>query len=53
MNYILKNDELTVTLSDLGAEMISVKRGNASTYGRETKNIGTGRHPSCFLFAVA
>lgn len=27
MNYVLKNAELTVTLSDLGAEMISVRRG--------------------------
>ncbi len=28
MNYVLKNDALTVTLSDLGAEMISVRRGD-------------------------
>lgn len=48
MNYILKNDELTVTLSDLGAEMISVKRGECEYVWQGDEKYWNGQAPLLF-----
>ena len=48
MNYILKNDELTVTLSDYGAEMISVKRGDCEYVWQGDETYWKGQAPLLF-----
>lgn len=48
MNYILKNDQLTVTLRDLGAEMISVKRGDCEYVWQGDPTYWSGQAPLMF-----
>lgn len=48
MNYILKNDDLTVTLSDLGAEMISVRRGTCEYVWQGDATYWKGQAPLLF-----
>lgn len=48
MNYILKNDELTVTLSDVGAELISVKRGDCEYVWQGDEKYWNGQAPFAF-----
>ena len=48
MNYILKNDQITVTLSDLGAEMISVKRGDCEYVWQGDEKYWDGQCPFTF-----
>ena len=48
MNYILKNDQLTVTLRDLGAEMISVKRGDCEYVWQGDPAYWSGHAPLMF-----
>ena len=48
MNYILKNDQITVTLSDVGAEMISVKRGDCEYVWQGDEKYWDGQCPFCF-----
>lgn len=48
MNYILKNDEITVTLSDVGAELISVKRGDCEYIWQGDEKYWNGQCPFAF-----
>ena len=48
MNYILKNDILTVTLCDRGAEMISVKRGDCEYIWQADPTYWAGKAPLLF-----
>ena len=48
MNYILKNDQLTVTLSDHGAEMISAKRGDCEYVWQGDEAYWKGQAPILF-----
>ncbi len=48
MNYILKNDQLTVTLRDLGAEMISVRRGDCEYVWQGDPAYWSGQAPLMF-----
>ena len=44
MDYIIKNDQITVTISDMGAEMMSIKKMVVNTFGRVTASIGQEEH---------
>jgi galactose mutarotase-like enzyme len=48
MNYTLKNDILTVTLCDHGAEIISVKRGDCEYIWQADPTYWTGKAPLLF-----
>ena len=48
MNYILKNERLTVTLSDHGAELISVKKGDCEYIWQGDKAYWDGQAPILF-----
>ena len=48
MNYILKNEQLTVTLSDHGAELISVKKGDCEYIWQGDKAYWDGQAPILF-----
>lgn len=48
MQYILKNDQLTVTLSDHGAEMTSVKRGSCEYVWQGDPTYWSGQAPLLF-----
>lgn len=48
MNYILKNDQITVTLSDRGAEMISAKRGDCEYVWQGDEKYWDGQCPFTF-----
>lgn len=48
MNYVLKNDRLTVTVSSLGAEPISVKRGDCEYLWQGGGEYWGGKAPMLF-----
>lgn len=48
MLYVLKNSELAVTLSSLGAEVVSVKRGECEYIWQGNAEFWTGRAPVMF-----
>mgnify|MGYP000866420174 CR=1 FL=1 len=50
-NIFLKNNNLTVEISTLGAEIQSLKKGKKSTFGKEIPIYGTVIHRYYFRFA--
>ena len=50
MNYQLKNDKLTVTVASLGAEILSVKRGDTEYMWQRDPRYWKGTAPVLFPF---
>lgn len=50
MNYTIKNDKLTVEISDLGAEMMSIKKDNCEYLWQGDSTYWAGR--ACNLFPI-
>ena len=52
MDYIIKNDKVTVVISDLGAEMMSIKKDGCEYLWQGDSTYWAGRACNLFPFAV-